>query len=392
MMTPDNRRFNRVFKDVGRIWVTSGVPFPERRGDANDREFRYRDGLLTKLKRNGQLEVLRAVQRGEISIEQIIEADREGRLAGAHLMDTLRLRRPLWASIDAVLPAMGRSIQTRRRYHTSLAKLQRRATKWLGPKATIQDLERVPWRTLRDDWVVERSVVRTVNGTKVRVREETDRASSPADWNQLGRALSTFLTHATGDVYHPFRRTVMKAFNATREQEVPRRPRVRGLFWEIIARVPEHARPCYIVLGATGMRTGEYLACTEASLVAEEHAIDPSRGKTGAKRYHIDPELWPWAVAGIPSPLGYNWMRKYFKRAVAALERPELRLHDLRHLFAQTAKAEGVATADTQAALGQRTPGITRDYEMEDVKGEVARKVGAGLRALKQDLKGRAEA
>ena len=37
-------------------------------------------------------------------------------------------------------------------------------------------------------------------------------------------------------------------------------------------------------------------------------------------------------------------------------------------------------SADTQSALGQTTPGIIRDYEMEDVNGAVAKAAGCALR------------
>ncbi|MGH9896433.1 MAG: hypothetical protein ACREA0_31440, partial [bacterium] len=226
---------------------------------------------------------------------------------------------------------------------------------WLPPDARVKDLESVDWRQLRGLW-----------------------DGSPADWNHMARAVSGFLTRLLGDIYHPERRAIVKRI--PREKETKRRPSFPGnLFWQIVDKTPEHARPCYVILGATGMRTGEFLAAEAEGLHPEICAIDTT-GKTGPKRYLIAPDFWPWVEVGIPSPLRYGWMRRYYKRAVEALGYPDLRLHDLRHLFAQIAKQEGIPTADTQSALGQATPGITRDYEMEDVKGAVAKAVGRGLR------------
>ena len=127
------------------------------------------------------------------------------------------------------------------------------------------------------------------------------------------------------------------------------------------------------------MRPGEYLACSTEHLRPSIFAIDVPKGKTGAHRYFVDPAYWPWVELGVPSPLRYQWMREYFKRAVRELGHPHLRLHDLRHLFAQVAKRSAMRTADTQVALGQKTPGITRDYEMEEVQSAVARAVGRAL-------------
>jgi hypothetical protein len=56
-------------------------------------------------------------------------------------------------------------------------------------------------------------------------------------------------------------------------------------------------------------------------------------------------EFWPWIAAGIPSPLGYRWLRNYFKTAATAIGRPELRVHDLRRLFAKLASDAGAPTA-----------------------------------------------
>ena len=344
-----NYRFDRVFAGVGRIRCSSGT----------DRlsEFRKRDAILTKLFENAQLEVLRSFQRGEVTIEQLVEADRVGRLKGAELLSEMALRQPLWTAIDQSLPRMGSSAETRRRYFTSLAKLQKVGQRWLPAGAQVADLAQVDWKQLSTLW-----------------------GGSPADWNHMRRAVSTFLSTLLGDVYHPLRRSVMKQIALRAE-----RPRVPDLgveqFWEIVARTPEHARACYVVLAASGMRLGEYLRCTKANLIVESCAIEVPGSKTAAStdRIFIDAELWPWVELGVPSPLQRKWMWTYWKRACREVGQPGLRLHDLRHFYSQLADQAGASTEMVMAALRHSNPATTRGYKMRKVKGEVARMVGTAL-------------
>lgn len=346
------------------------------------REYNALVALLWQLRQNGQVDTLRAFAEGHVSIAELKQAQKSGRLKSDTLLDDMKRFAPLWTSIDSALPRMGKSEETRGRYYTSLNKLRRLGKKWLGPKATIRDLERVPWRELREKWVVT-VTSRKVRGRTRKARQQgyvtVQRPASAADWNHLGRALSAFLSVHMGDVYHPLRRSIMKAFDF--EQEVPRKPVIArgGLFWQIVNAAPEHAQPCYIVLGCSGMRVGEYLRCTEKHVVPDDHAIDVPGGKTGAKRYHVAPEYWEWVKVGVPSPLKYRWLYTHFKRAAKAVGHPELRPHDLRHLFIKVAKQEGVPTTDTQVAVGQKSSRVTAGYEVEDVQAEVAAKVGRGL-------------
>jgi integrase len=346
------------------------------------REFNAIVAMLYELRQNGQIEVLRAFAQGRVSIAELKQAKRLNRLQSDSLLADLALFENLWSAIDRALPHMGRSHETRRRYFTSLKKLRQLGAKWLGDGAQVRDLERVTWRELRAVWRV--SVRRRrVAGKSDEARkagyvvEEHD--ASAADWNHLVRAISAFLSVVLGDVYHPVRRSIMKKIE--REREMPRKPAIArgGLFWDLVNAAPEHAQTCFIVLGASGMRVGEYLKCGEEHLVPDEYAIDVPGGKTGAKRYYVAPEYWAWVAVGVPSPLRYGWLYKYFKRAARAVGHPELRPHDLRHLFAKVAKSEGVRTSDTQAALGHATSRITENYEREDVQADVAKAVGRGL-------------
>lgn len=67
-------QFDRVFPGVGRIKKSSGTD--------KLKEFQRRDALLTKLYETSALEVLRALKAGAITIEEIVEADRDGSRQG----------------------------------------------------------------------------------------------------------------------------------------------------------------------------------------------------------------------------------------------------------------------------------------------------------------------
>jgi integrase len=220
------------------------------------------------------------------------------------------------------------------------------------------------------------------------------------------------------DVHHSFRRQTLKKIDLRSEK-----PRIPDLpvetFWAIVEATPEHARPCYVTLAATGMRLGEYLRCTKRHLVADRHAIDVPGTKTdeSASRIFVDAELWPWIEQGIPSPLQQNWMSKYWHRACLELGLAELvgtgvfrtvrvkkatpgpykageqpryekremtrysgpRLHDLRHLYAQLADEEGATDTQVMVALRHTNPTQTREYKKRKAKGEVAKMVGNQL-------------
>jgi integrase len=331
---------------VGRIRCSSGT--------ARLAEFRKRDGILTKLYDDAQLETLRALARGQISIEQLVEADRIGRLRGADLLADMALHKSLWQSVDELVPTLGRGPETRRRYATSLQKMRSLASTWLSDEARVSDLSRVPWNRLEALW-----------------------GGSAADWNHLRRAVSTLLTAILGDVHHAFRRGVVKTIPVRTE-----RARVPELspedFHRILAATPEHARPCYMVLAATGMRLGEYLRCTRAHLNPLTHSIQVPGTKTAASAatVFVHRELWPWVEQGVPSPLQRRWMWLYWKRACRAVGLPDLRLHDLRHFYAQQADEGGASTVSVMAALRHTNPAMTRNYATRKERGAVANVVG----------------
>ena len=114
-------RFNRDFSriGVGRITNSSRTSDPK--------EFRRRDDILTKLAESGQIELLRAFKARSLTIEHLVEADREQRLRSADVLALLTLRKPLWSTVDATVEQMGRTAVMRKRYAVSLGALRVKA-------------------------------------------------------------------------------------------------------------------------------------------------------------------------------------------------------------------------------------------------------------------------
>jgi integrase len=341
-------RFDRIFRGVGRIRRSSGT--------SSQKEFARRDALLTELADAGQLEALRAFQAGDLLIEQLIEAKRSGELSSTYLLRDVKLDRNLWDALDQ-LYGDTKDRSTRHRYRSAARKLAVVALRTLGRQARVRDLRRVDWQRLRSAW-----------------------GSSAADWNHLRRMISRSLTLWMGDVYDPFRREIVKRI--PREKEIPRIPDITiALFWEILARAPDFAQPCYVTLVCTGMRLGEYLRCDKRHLSPATCSIDVPGTKTAESkaRIFVDEALWPWIEAGIPAPLNETWIRHFWKKAAGEMGKGELRLHDLRHAYAIFASDAGVPTAQIQAALRHAGPEMTRRYEMQRARRSVAATVGRAL-------------
>ena len=343
-------RFDRDFSriGVGRIQRSSGTN--------KKSEFKRRDGILTKLAENAQIELLKALQRGDIAIEELVAADRDDKLMSS--LSNLHARRPLWETFERTITTLSCAEATRRRYAVSVRALRQKTKQRLRPDARISDLADVNWEQLRAGW-----------------------GGSAADWNHMRRAVSTLLSRVMGDKFHPFRRELVARIPIADEGG----GRVPDLtpehFWRIVDALPEHARPGVVVLVATGMRIGEYMNTTKAHLRSSTLGINVPGTKTKASKaiVHVDERLWPWIEAGVPAPLQEGWLRKYWNRACGRLGIQDLRLHDLRHCHGQWAVLEGVNEAAVQVALRHSTPEMTRRYTKTRNKGDVARAVATAL-------------
>jgi integrase len=342
-------RFNRDFTriGVGRITLSSRTNDPK--------EFQRRDQLLTKLADNGQIDVLLAFKRRDLTIEQILNADREKGLKGADLLGQMALRKPLWTAVEETLPLMGASASTRKRYEVSLKALRHKAA-LLTDSPSVADLERLSWQELRKEW-----------------------GRSPADWNHLRRAVSAFLTAFLRDKFHPFRRAVVTriptAIESARVPDVT--PEV---FLAILKHVPKRYQCIFITLVVTGMRVGEYLRCTAFNLKPATLTVSVPGTKTSvsAEDVAVHRKYWRSVAAAVPAPIGYKALRRHWKAACEAAG-VDVHIHDLRHCFGQWAVNAGVAESKVQSALRHKTASMTRRYTRTKEKGDAANAVGEAL-------------
>jgi integrase len=327
--------------------VIAGLDRPLRKslGTDDKKKFRQRVALIEKAEKLEQFELLRAFQNDEISIEEMIEADARGRLGQG--VDGVKLAANLWDAIEATLPRMGKSPATRQRYQKSFKALQRKAKKELGDKARVADLEKLDLEELKANW-----------------------GASGTDWMHLRRAISRFLSRYL-DLYHPFRRRVMKDFPTAVEKK--RKPNVSiEQFRKIVRRVKPQLAPCFWTLAITGMRFNEYLRCTRADLARPYLRVPGSKNEQSEAELEIDRRLWHYVSAGIPSPVGEDYLRRQWNAAVKAAGLKNVHVHDLRHCHAQWAIDAGVAESKVQASLRHKSPGQTRDYTLRNATGEVS--------------------
>jgi integrase len=372
------KKFDRLFGGV-RITRSSGVDRAkwEAGNKAARREFDYRDGLLTKLWERGQKDIIVAFARGEIDIQDIVTADRLGRLGG--MASDIATLKPLWKTWEEIIPRLrtdkGRPISAASRANYTYSMKRLKALRVLSEEALVADLETVDWTKPFSTW-----------------------DASPAAWNHLGRALSRFLTVILGDKFHPLRRKVAREFPKMDEH-----PRVPSLslqeFRRIIDMMPPHYQAIAVVLAYTGMRLGELAALTPADLdpVPQTLTIDGREVKVygvnirdaktaaGVRKIYVAEEFWPYVLASVPMPISHWYLRDVWNSAVdrAFPERDmDIRLHDLRHFAAQQLSNAGTPEAQIQAQLGHADPSMTRMYSMQTARAEVAAKMAGVMGSM----------
>lgn len=316
---------------------------------ASSRVAARREALVDQLIDQAQVDVLRALGAGTLSIELVEAHAREHGLGGAGLSAQLVLAEPLWDAFKGTLPQMGRADTTRLRYAVTVAQLRARLPR--AEALTVRDLLRVDWEALRAAW-----------------------PGSAADWMHVRRLVSRFLSLRLGAKHHPVRAEVLARIPVAREVE--RVPELTPVdFHRIVEAARVDVRPVLWTLVLTGMRVGEFLRCTPADLRPALHAVQvPGTKTTGAAALvRVAPELWGWVEAAVPSPLRYKALRLAWKAALrAAGADAGLRLHDLRHAHGQWAVEAGVPEALVQVSLRHTQAATTRRYTKQHGRAAVA--------------------
>lgn len=333
------RRLERF--GMGRVYINAHT--------LSERTFRRRESIVDALIAEAQIDVLRALVSGRLSIELLEAHAREHGLGGAGLAARVTMSEPLWPALQAIVPSMGRTEVSRLRYQTTLNKMQRQIPG--GAKLLVRDLTVLDWNAIHNNW-----------------------PGSASDWMHVRRLVSRFLTLRLGSKLHPVRGEVLARIPSAVEAE-----RVPELSPEQFHKLAKAARvdirPALWTLVLTGMRVGEYLRCTRANLRPATHAVAVPGTKTAGSQslVRVDPKLWKWIDRGIPAPLAYKWLRLNFKQALrdAGLDET-LRLHDLRHAHGQWAVEAGVPEALVQVSLRHAQLATTRRYTKQANKGTVA--------------------
>jgi integrase len=358
-----------------------------------EREHQRRVVMFDALVEDSQVEVLRALIEGRVSWEELRDAQRRKDLQGTSILATVALERPLVAAVAETVPKMGKAQATTDRYEDSLnALIAQTLVPWPREPMRVKDLVDVAWPKLAALWVAPKA--------------EGGAGKSSGDWNRLVAAVSRFLSiyladpkrQPKGNKYHPFRLELMAKIEKL--AEVERVPDLTpDVFTAIVRKLPEHIRPCVYTLLLTGFRDrSEYLRCTEENKMPATTQVRIYDRKTHKWRViAIDPEFWPWVDAGIPSPVQYKALRRYWIQACIAVgvgarpvdadgtvgEYRGLRMHDLRHALGQWTHDAGVPLSQIKEQLRHATLAMSERYSRTTSTRRVAQAMGDILRAAK---------
>lgn len=346
-------RYPRIRRDLSRFHLP---PLQITSKAKTRRSYEAQKVVVDDLIEDAQVEALRALGERRVSLEELLDAKRRGELGGSKILTNVALNENLWAAMDKQLPKMGKSKETRKRYKVTRNALE--AKSGISKGAKVNDLLLVAWAELHESW-----------------------KASASDWMHVRRFISAFLSKQLGDVYHPFRRACISKIPTV--NEVERVPDLSPeLFWKIIEKCPEHARPAYVTLVLTGMRRGEYLRCTRENLKPAILAIQipGTKSQKASATVYIEESMWPWINAGIPSPLRYKRLRETWVAACGSVGVSDIHLHDLRHCLAQWATNEGVPAVKIQDAMRHSSPAMTTKYSRQKAKGEVAQAISTVLK------------
>jgi integrase len=354
-------RFNREVPGLGRFQASAQTK--------NLTEFRRRDGILTKLIERGMLEPIHLLQAGALSWAELVEADRQDRLA--HVVSDSKLDVPLWARVgelarddgswdDATaftttwLPVSAPARVSRRRYRTSMRKLRDLIAK---PNLTVRELKALDWRLLRRRW-----------------------SGSQADWNRMRAAISAFLTWLMGDEYHPARVEVVRLIPWKREPLGVSPNATITEFWAAVARTPDHAKPAYVAMLLLSAYPSEYTPILPEDLFPAQRLVVVNGRKTWARRREVTIDgdtAWAWITRAIPAPLQYGWLHEYWRRACAPDPETDwpgvlLPMKHLRHFGAQLAGDRGASDRDMAVHLGHSNTSTTHRYTRRRVMRGIA--------------------
>lgn len=342
-------RFDEEIPGVGRLRLKSGA--------RTLREHHRRVALIRKLRDQGRLDLLRSLHARDISILELLDADRRDQIP--HLVADVFTSRPLWPTVDKVLDGIRKAPATVLTYRKSFKALKAfnvaKGRPLLPPEARVKDLLAVDWHALEARW-----------------------GRSPANWNHLRRAVSRFLTTLLGSRWHPFRSEVLRDFPT--RVEIERTPELSVAdFQRVLKRLEAPVRPVIMTLAMTGMRLGEYLRLRPEHLGQHVIRVPGTKTSAAARTLPVDPKLWPWVKAAVPCPVTHWMIRSRWTAALEAAEVEYVRIHDLRHCTAQWLHDAGRPLASLMETLGHKSITMTQRYATRRLRKDDAAAMAALL-------------
>jgi len=146
------------------------------------------------------------------------------------------------------------------------------------------------------------------------------------------------------------------------QRETPRHVYLTAAEVERLARACKHKvmRRMILIAAYTGMRYSEIAGLTDGDVRRDVVLL----GDTKSGEPRVVPLVDPARRALRPLPLAGDrrWLYRHFKRAAAAIGRPELRFHDLRHTTASLLINKGVDLHTIGTILGHASAQTTKRY------------------------------
>lgn len=344
-----NFRFNRSFKKLGVGRITNSAE------TALLTEYRYRDGLLTKLAKAGMSDTLRAFKYGHLKLGDLISADHDGTLY--NVADRVRLARPLGAALDEWLPKSAAAAGSRRRYKVS-------RDHWCAKDPVVftrpvSVLENYNW-----DWLVQQW------------------GASGADWNRFRAMLSAFLTDFCGHVHAPFRLKVMGKMKRMTESAGVVPSLTPQQFWAVVEEADASASYIFVAMAALAVGYKE-LTMTRLGAPGVALVRGTKNGRAFERPVSFARQFSSWVTTALGGVLLPYWpekaLRKEWNRACAKVGVTNVRLYDLRHFHAQLAADAGVPERDIAQQLGHQNVQTTRRYTRRQSTERVAEAVADAL-------------
>jgi integrase len=372
------------FKEIGRINRPSGAQSWE--------DYDKRVAVLDELYEDNNLELLKAFARGEVSMDHLM------RLKGKHQLDKgiadLRLQRSLFDSFEEVVPQLGSKTKTRDDYASLLARLVELSEPKLTEAAVVRDLKDLDWDSTMDAWEAA--------------------GLSGQSWKNMRVALGSFLSRLLGKKSSARQDIMDNVPNAVGSPERTPDASIEQLA-AVVRRMPRRSGSVALSLLVTGVRVEEFLGMDpDRDLMPNEQAIKVAgrerRGKARAftQRGKNKPSMgtryvaegfWPvveWAARNRPcyTTVRRHWCQACHEVGLGVVTRTKndpnhrwpqtfryvgMRLHDLRHCYAQYVSDAGMPLSQLRFALGQSNESSAARYAARLAKKQAASIAGAAF-------------